>query len=414
MFDLSHNRFKRYLKHFFKLKPETNHFFIVAFFHAIAGIALPTKRPLWRWIWNVYRSCLVLHYLLCVVRCFLTIKSGESFNAVLINMHVIFSLTINYTRSLIIGANFKYFVHVKGFINDRKYRNDTKSVEIRQKAYEHSLVVTMIFVANIVFQSISIPSTGMTNTDPFQIPIDLTGLPHFARKIVEMWYNLLFITATYISASNFLSMYLAMVGLRAELRVALDSISSIGDYLDYVDGKDGEFEQGEKFWKELHGELKRSIGHHVEVLVHLDVLKNVTNLSFLLLYYMTMLIVAAGVLILTIYPVVDVFYVFAIDYTIRYLIECFVFCNMVSSLNEVQHAIGETLIHQAWISKLKFTKQFSEHYRAVRACILIELMESQRSLRINCGGMFELTLAKFTRIINTSYSLSLFMANFRN
>ncbi|KXJ81542.1 hypothetical protein RP20_CCG018935 [Aedes albopictus] len=256
----------------------------------------------------------------------------------------------------------------------------------------------------------------MTDTEPFQIPIDLGSLPKVFKKGIEIWYNFSFIPSSYIAASNFLSIYLAMIGLRAELRIAHDSISNIPNkvkYLNSIDGKDELFEQKKEFWIDLHSELKQSIQHHVEVLINLNILKNVTNLSFMLLYYMTMILIAAGVLIVIFNPVVDVFYVFAIDYTFRYVLECFVFCYTVSSLNATHFAIGEALVHQSWISKLRFSKQYGEQYRAVRAGILMELMESQRNLGINCGGMFELTLEKFTRIINTSYSLTMFLWTFR-
>ena len=325
------------VRSFYKLTSGKNHFFIVSFFQAIACVALPSERPLLRRIWNVYRSCMVLHYVLCVTRCIMTARSGQSFNAVLNNTHVVFSLTINYLRSLIIHASFEHFVKVRNFINDRGYRKDEfRSGEIRQKAYEHSIRVTLIFIANIIFQSITIPISGMTDTEPFQIPIDLGSLPKVFKKGIEIWYNFSFIPSSYIAASNFLSIYLAMIGLRAELRIAHDSISNIPNkvkYLNSIDGKDELFEQKKEFWIDLHSELKQSIQHHVEVLINLNILKNVTNLSFMLLYYMTMILIAAGVLIVIFNPVVDVFYVFAIDYTFRYVLECFVFCYTVSSLN---------------------------------------------------------------------------------
>ncbi|KXJ79342.1 hypothetical protein RP20_CCG001075 [Aedes albopictus] len=411
------NHLRHHIKNIFKLTPSKNHFCIVSFFHAIACVNLTSKQPLLRWIWNAYRACMVLHYVLCGIRFSMTVRTSENFNSVMNNMHVIITFTINNMRSFIIFANFEHFARVKNFINNRKYRKDhAGSGEVRRKTYEHAVKVTMFFVGNVIFQALSFLISGMANTEPFLIPMELGFLPYFAKEAVEFCYSMLFLTAPFFAASNFLSLYLAIIGVRAELRIALDSIGSIPDRVnqhDYANDANEKFDQGDEFWNVLHSEMKYSIEHHVQVLDHLNIFKNVTNYSFLLLYYMTMLQIAAGVLIVIFNPVVDLFYILSIDYSFRYTLECFVFCYMVSSLNEIQLTIGDIISHQPWISRMRFNKQFGKQYRSVRANLLIELTESQRQLGINCGGMFEFTLEKFTHIIKTSYSITMFLWTFR-
>nr|XP_029727648.1 uncharacterized protein LOC109409196 [Aedes albopictus] len=324
---------------------------------------------------------MVLHYVLCGIRFSMTVRTSENFNSVMNNMHVIITFTINNMRSFIIFANFEHFARVKNFINDRKYRKDhAGSGEIRQKTYEHAVKVTMFFVGNVIFQALSFLISGMANTEPFLIPMELGCLPYFAKEAVGFCYSMLFLTAPFFAASNFLSLYLAIIGLRAELRIALDSIGSIPDrvnQLDYANDAIEKFDQGDEFWNVLHSEMKYSIEHHVEVLDHLNIFKNVTNYSFLLLYYMTMLQIAAGVLIVIFNPVVDLFYILSIDYSFRYTLECFVFCYMVSSLNEI---VSISCTYQHILTKL-LSQTATYHWRYHLASTVDIPNEVQQAIR---------------------------------
>ncbi|XP_039435825.1 uncharacterized protein LOC120417733 [Culex pipiens pallens] len=409
MFNRIRQHFTKFWRTHVQLTPQTDLFFILNFFLATAGVYLPLKNGFIKLCWKVYRVFMILHFAMILRRLLLTLTTERTFDPLVNGIHVALGVTILLSRSMLIQANFKHFKTVRKYLNERSFHaDDPEAVRIRQQSYEMSVKVTIIFIANILFQSISITSSGMTDMDPFQIPFGMEDFSDFERSLFTGLYSLLWAVYSYVAASNFLTIYLGLVGLRAEMRIAVDSFGKVMDRVEVrLEQKPGE----QNFWKFLQDELNTCIEHHSEVLNQLKVFKNLTNLSFLLLYYMTMLFIALGVIIVFFRATLDIFTVTAIDYTLRYLIECYVFCHMVSSFNEEHSKIGPTLSHQPWISQLRCRKEFASQFRQVRATILIVTMQSQRSLNISCGELFELTMAKFTGLVNRSYSVMMFVWN---
>ncbi|KAL9708011.1 hypothetical protein quinque_011529 [Culex quinquefasciatus] len=237
-----------------------------------------------------------LHYTMILRRLLQTLTMEHSFDLLINGIHVAMGAALMLTRSLLIQANFGHFKQVRKYLNERSFRVDDPDVQIiRQQSYELSVKVTVFFIGNIIFQFISITSSGITDMDPFQLSFSMKE-------------------------------FIIIVIFRATL---------------------------------------------------------------------------------------DTFTIMGVEFTLRYLIECYVFCHMVSSFNEEHSKIGPTLSHQPWITRLRCRKEFAGQYRQVRATILIVAMQSQRSLNISTGGLFELTLDKFTSLIKKSYTLMMVVWNMK-
>ncbi|XP_055588830.1 uncharacterized protein LOC129741147 [Uranotaenia lowii] len=347
----------------------------------------------------------------------LTIFEMRSFIAVINGMHVCLGCTIINIRLMVLIKRLSCLEKVKSFINDRKYGgDDPDAAQIRQKAYENSMLVTFIFMLNIFYQTISLPISGMGGGEPMQFPFNLESLPELKRQAIKQLYALFWIPYVYLAANNFLSIYLTLVGLRAEMKITVDSFEKIFETanvkLEMEANERRQNPREERYWELLQKELAQCVEHHSEVLKQLENFKTITNISFLILYYMTMLFIGFGILIAFFYPVFDAFILISIDYTMRYVIECYVLCRLVATFNDTQRNIAHALYGNDWIRKLKFSPKFAQEYKKVRLTFLIVMAQSQQSLKIKCGNIFELSMGKFTRLINAYYTIVIFLYNF--
>ncbi|EDS44720.1 conserved hypothetical protein [Culex quinquefasciatus] len=374
------NRTKKYITNRWRshvqLNSKTDHFFILNFFLSFAGVYFPGKNDFFKLAWRVFRVCMILHYAMILRRLLQTLTMEHSSDLLINGIHVAMGATLMLTRSLLIQANFGHFKQVRKHLNERSFRVDDPDVQrIRQQPYELSVKVTVFFIGNIIFQFISITSSGITDMDPFQLPFSMKEFSVFEQKFYSGMYSLLWTVYSLIAASNFLTIYLGLIGLIGLSPLILSGRLWIEWMSDLSSNQD---------------ELNTCIEHHSKILNNLKVFKNLTNLSFLLLYYMTMAHTAIGVIIVIFHATLDTFTIMGVEFTLRYLIECY-----------------------PWITRLRCRKEFAGQYRQVRATILIVAMQSQRSLNISTGGLFELTLDKFTSLIKKSYTLMMVVWNMK-
>lgn len=401
------NRVRQYLSNSWsshvRMKHKTDFFYILNFYLSIAGVYFPVKNHMFRLTWKVFCVLVILHYATIQRRLLQILQTEQSFELLVNGIHVAGGATIILVRSLLIHVNFPHFNQARKYLNERSFREEDPDVaRIRQQSYELSVKVTIIFSINVLSQFVILIGSGITEMDPFLLPFSVKQFSLFEQKLYSNVYSGLFTVYSFIGASNFLTMYLGLVGLRAELRIAVDSFGKVMDRVNNrLENDPGE----QNFWKFLQDELNSCIEHHSTVLNQLKVFKNLTSMSLLVSYYMTMAHTAIGVIHVLSKPSLDFLSVLAIDFTLRYLLEFYVFCHMVTSLNEEHSKIGLLLSHQPWISQLRIESKYRSQYRQIRATILIVMTQSQRSLNISCGGIFELTMDKFTTLIKTSYTL---------
>ncbi|XP_062552485.1 uncharacterized protein LOC134217690 [Armigeres subalbatus] len=129
---------------------------------------------------------------------------------------------------------------------------------------------------------------------------------------------------------------------------------------------------------------------------------------------MTMLFIAIGIMALMFSPKFNSFNVLSLNYSLRYAIESYVFCYLVSKLNEEQNNIVNKLFKFEWGVKLRYSKRFDREFKHIKSTVMIVMMQSQRSLNLSCGGLFEMTMDKFTNIMNKSYTLTMYFWNMKN
>ncbi|XP_065092337.1 uncharacterized protein LOC135713150 [Ochlerotatus camptorhynchus] len=129
---------------------------------------------------------------------------------------------------------------------------------------------------------------------------------------------------------------------------------------------------------------------------------------------MTMLFIAIGITAVLFSPKFDSFNALSVDYLVRYMLECYVFCRLVSDFNETHYQIAHKLSKFQWGVKLRYSQQFAQQYKQVRSTVLIVMLQSQRSLKFSCGGLFELTMARYTSIVNKSYTLTMYFWNLKS
>ncbi|KXJ78652.1 hypothetical protein RP20_CCG003920 [Aedes albopictus] len=300
----------------------------------------------------------------------------------------------------------------------RKFRaDDPAAFAIRQRTYANTINITIAMILNCFVQTVIVLFTDLANSESLQLPFYLTGVSSLENNLLEKIHSGMFSVYVYFASTNFLAVFLPLSTLKAEMEVVGDAFDKIMDHVDVrmaaLELNEIDEIREEQFWKILQEELTQCFIAHTAVLDKVKDLKKLTDPTFLMLYYMTMLFIAVGVMAVLFSPQFDSFNTLSLEYSFRYTLECYSFCYVVSRFNEEHNGIVNKLSHFHWGVDLRYSKRFAREYKKVRSMVLMIIMQSQKSLNFSCGGLFELTMGSFTSIINKTYTLTTYFWNIK-
>uniref|UniRef100_A0A182TBI0 Odorant receptor n=1 Tax=Anopheles maculatus TaxID=74869 RepID=A0A182TBI0_9DIPT len=96
------------------------------------------------------------------------------------------------------------------------------------------------------------------------------------------------------------------------------------------------------------------------------------------------------------------------------VVESFLFCRVLSDINELNTKIGMVLYEMEWYSKLRFSKRFASDYRHVRSSLLIIIMRTQTPLSFTVNGFGTISMGRFVDLLNSSYSFMALLLQLKN
>ncbi|KXJ78651.1 hypothetical protein RP20_CCG003919 [Aedes albopictus] len=418
MFCSIKTRFTEWWKHLTKLKPGRDSFFLLDYFLVLAGIHLLTRNGYLRTVWNFYRALLFIHVVLMTRKVMEIFQTEDNFQLIANNMIMCVGCFIIFARCVFIVTSFKQVNSIRNLVNRREFQaNDPTAMAIRQSAFNNAIFVTLFMAMNSLTQTFMVLFTDLGKTESLLLPFDLVGLSSSENFILQRIYSGMFSIYVFLASTNFLAVYLPLTALKAEMRIVVYSYSKITNQVeDRMSGlgHDAVDDSNEAhFWEILQDELTQCVRAHAAVLDKVGEFKKLSDPTFLLLYYMTMLYAAIGVIAVLFTPKLNTFNTISLEYSMRYMLECFVFCHVVSNFNEQHNNIVNKLSQFHWGVDLRYSKRFSREYKQIRSMVLMIIMQSQKSLNFSCGGLFELTMGSFTTIVNKTYTLTMYFWNIK-
>lgn len=266
-------------------------------------------------------------------------QTEDNFQLIANNMIMCVGCFIIFARCVFIVTSFKQVNSIRNLVNRREFQaNDPTAMAIRQSAFNNAIFVTLFMAMNSLTQTFMVLFTDLGKTESLLLPFDLVGLSSSENFILQKIYSGMFSIYVFLASTNFLAVYLPLTALKAEMRIVVHSYSKITNQVeDRMSGlghKAVDDSNEAHFWEILQDELTQCVRAHAAVLDKVGELKKLSDPTFLLLYYMTMLYAAIGVIAVLFTPKLNTFNTISLEYSMRYMLECFVFCHVVSNFNE--------------------------------------------------------------------------------
>ncbi|XP_053668204.1 uncharacterized protein LOC128718604 [Anopheles marshallii] len=311
-------------------------------------------------------------------------------------------LTMMLIRMLVVRWNLP---NVEEF---KRYLRRQRSIK-KQTSRTHSRSYQKIVNIAIMFQLIGI-------VDRFVVCFSST----YRQELYELPSNLVELGWPMVIALHVLSFDFAS-RWAAAYNVSLTGMNSImmGLYDELVDIAE-EYRQlfarnqdGSDFWTCLERNIAQAVKRHETFIAQLDQLKPFLQTTFLVMFYSAALFLATGTFIITAkgtttYGVILSGFLFAL------LLECYWCCQLVDRLNDMNAQIGTNLYNLPWPTELQYTKATASRYRQARSSLLIMMSKTQKSLGINCGGMFEMSSEAFASLVKLTYTMLMFLRDTQN
>ncbi|XP_055522505.1 uncharacterized protein LOC129716697 [Wyeomyia smithii] len=203
-----------------------------------------------------------------------------------------------------------------------------------------------------------------------------------------------------------------LAGLRAELLIIAKNYSGILAQIQCNLSSDGACQEAnvKLFWTTLNQQVGWVVHQHVELLRNVAIIKPALEMVFLVMYVrmivclglMSFIAVKAGVS-----PVTAII----LTAVIGYLAECYWACRLVDSFQDINNQIMKDAYEVCTI--LPFSKAHRSDYIKMRTSLMIIHLCTSSSLKISCGGFFQMTSRIFVRVVNTSYTVITFLTQMR-
>ncbi|XP_038116772.1 uncharacterized protein LOC6048848 [Culex quinquefasciatus] len=88
-------------------------------------------------------------------------------------------------------------------------------------------------------------------------------------------------------------------------------------------------------------------------------------------------------------------------------LECFSLCYLVDSLKDVFESISRHMFYLC--ARLPYSKDHHNDYLDMRVTLQIIAMCSRKAVTFGCAGVSEISIAVFTDMLNTCYSVFTFL-----
>ncbi|XP_055527672.1 uncharacterized protein LOC129720247 [Wyeomyia smithii] len=243
---------------------------------------------------------------------------------------------------------------------------------------------------------------------PYFFAIFGSEFVYFAKMCIHEIFASLWITRIYFYTVTFSSL---LAGLRAELLIVANNYRRIviqiqaelqessGNKL--ISRKDDAF-----FWTNLYRQIGSAVNQHVELLRNVAIIKPALEMAFLVMYIR--MILCIGLLsFIVVNSGLSSTSALLLPVVVGYLVECYWAGILADSFQDVNQRIINDM-SELCVS-LPYSNGHHADYIQMRTSLMIILLCTSDSIRISCGGFFQMSSRVVLRVVNVLYTVSTFL-----
>uniref|UniRef100_A0A182W240 Uncharacterized protein n=1 Tax=Anopheles minimus TaxID=112268 RepID=A0A182W240_9DIPT len=316
-------------------------------------------------------------------------------------------------RSIIFDRSM--LARLEWFLNDRSFRGVGQRVHTARNTVQRQnnryLVVTalVLFLETLIFLG-----TNLMVQPEFM-------LVYNGRVVGDLVIQLLYgFTTCYWGSLYVIIFFMIFVMLnvfRGEMSILVQSFHHINQVLDQfrpsLDASDASIAQEREMWNKLRNLLKLNVQRHIELLENLAAFRTILGPFSFIQYYGSFVLIAYYCFIIT-YNGLTSLTVIYIGFIVFLVVESFLFCRIISSINDLHAKIGMVLYEMKWYNKLRFSTQFPSEYRHVRSTLLIIIIRTQTPLSFTINRIGIVSMNRFAELLNSSYSFLALLIQLKN
>ncbi|XP_055541627.1 uncharacterized protein LOC129727645 [Wyeomyia smithii] len=395
------------------LDDESDYFRQMEFSLVAAGVQIRTSRPLYLFAFYVYRLIILLHFSLWYDRFFDNLSDEERLGELITSLAFCAEFSSLLLRGVVVRIYLSKIRRVQDYLSERlsdcryDYRNKTYRLICR-------IVTTfqiMFFLDMLLqFKFVKYQTFFDMPKNVLQLGILSTVLGYRVDLVADFFFATVF-TAHLTIVNTY------MMAFDVEMRKIVDALQSLfGDVEAEIEDtwqKQGLIRtvnsaEELRFLEVLKRKLGTIVQDHVELLSQLEQLKGFLQVSFMVMFYLQMVTVGGILFYITSQKLTALAVVLA-SYVCVLMLECYWYCKLSDNLNETNNNIGWAVYNLDWPQKLRYHPAGHRTYREIRTTLLLILVNSQKSLGINCGGLFEMKTETFAYFLNLCYKCLMFL-----
>nr|XP_029732176.1 uncharacterized protein LOC109621528 [Aedes albopictus] len=290
--------------------------------------------------------------------------------------------------------NLRHYITNGNITSGDEYSDKLELRKFNEKFRVLIFCILGLTVIDIVFLSIPNPATEMV----FRLPSHLQP----TNPYISFAFRLFFIS---LLPLDFVPKFFCcmatigtlLMGMRTNFKMLSHRYGSILNQPFVIDGTD---------WRRMNRELKETLAQHVEFWRHLKVLKNLVGRSFFLVHFFSVL--SIGALCYVCHGIGVNFLAFVIIATMAmFMLEYYLFCHFVDSLQDVADRIGDHIFEICAL--MPYRKTNHSQYQGFKTDLMIAWINTRHGLSMNCVGLFDISKFAFLRILNIAYTVLTFL-----
>uniref|UniRef100_A0A182YBN8 Odorant receptor n=1 Tax=Anopheles stephensi TaxID=30069 RepID=A0A182YBN8_ANOST len=306
-------------------------------------------------------------------------------------------------------------VRLERFLNDRSFRGDEPAATIARRTVQRQNTRYLVGTAlTLLLETFLFSGTNLMLQPEFM-------LTYRGRVVGGVVVQILYGFATcywgslYVLIFSFI--YVILNAFRVEMSILVQSFEQINQILHQhcpsVSASETSIAEERKLWKDLRNLLKKNVQRHVELLENLIVFRSILGPFSFVQYYGSFVLIAYYCFIIM-YKGITSLTVVYIAFIVFLVVESFLFCHIISNINELNAKIGMVLYAMEWYNKLHFSKRFASDYRHVRSSLLTIAIRTQSPLSFTINGLGTISRGRFVDLLNSSYSFMALMLQLKN
>ncbi|XP_062549934.1 uncharacterized protein LOC134214629 [Armigeres subalbatus] len=188
-----------------------------------------------------------------------------------------------------------------------------------------------------------------------------------------------------------------LMGLRLKLKLLANRYETIIGYI---------FLDADSYYERVGREVRIAVDQQLECWRQIQILKNCVRKQFFVVHYFA--VFAIGALLYLCQDLgFNVLSVAIVATTAGFLLEYYLWCDLVDSLQEEAHTIGYLIFELC--AKIPYIQKYRLQYKRLQSSLMITWINTGNSLKMDCMGLFEISKVSFVYLLNVVYKVLMFL-----